>query len=165
MMRENAFQRPLVFHTLALAAILSVLGGIAAQTMQQMLRRGANQPQLDMADSYTRGITQVGDASKVIPPEHVDLEQSLQPVVVFYDDAGTGYLDRKLPVPPPGVFDFVRVNGAETVTWQPRPDVRLASVIRRIGGNHPGFLLTARSLGLLKSRRAFSGAWFLASGL
>ena len=49
MLRDDMLQRPLVFHTFALAVILTLLGGAPSVTMQQMLRRGANQPQIDMA--------------------------------------------------------------------------------------------------------------------
>lgn len=170
MVRENAFQRPLVLHTLALAAILSIVGGIAALTMQQMLRRGANQPQIDMAEWYGGEISAGEDPGNAIPPGYIDMERSLQPFVIFYDQqgrpgTGTGYLGQKLPVPPEGVFGFVRVNGSENVTWQPRPGVRLASVIRRIDGNHPGFLLTGRSLRIVEEQESLLwhmvfGIWF-----
>jgi hypothetical protein len=157
MLRDASLGRPLLFHTLALAFMLTVIGFVAAVTMQQMLRRGANQPQLDMASWYAGKIAAAGDAGKVIPPGRVDLASSLETFVIFYDDhgtpiSGTGYLDQKLPVPPPGVFDFVRGHDSEHVTWQPRPGVRLASVVQRVGGSTPGFVLTARSLRLVEEQ-------------
>ena len=88
--------------------------------------------------------------------------------MIFYDDQGkpgpgTGYLDQALPAPPSGVFDFVRSHGSETVTWQPRPGVRLASVIRRVNGKRPGFLLAARSLRLVEEQKAV--LWWMALGI
>ncbi|MFL6464517.1 MAG: hypothetical protein ACJ73N_08945 [Bryobacteraceae bacterium] len=37
-----------------------------------------------------------------------------------------GYLDQAVPVPPPGVFDYLRSHGSNKFTWQPRRDVRIA---------------------------------------
>ena len=67
------------------------------------------------------------------------------------DDVGepensTGHLDQAVPVPPPGVFDYLRSHGSNKFTWQPRRDVRIAVVARRVIGSHPGFLLFGRSL-------------------
>jgi hypothetical protein len=159
MMRESVRRSPLVFHTLALAAILTLMGGAASLTIDQMLRGGANQPQIDMVNYYVGEIASGEAPADVIPPGYVDLEHSLQPVVIFYDDQGkpgpgTGYLDQQPPTPPAGVFDFVRTHGSEKVTWQPRPGVRLASVVQRVNGKHPGFVLAARSLRLVEEQKA-----------
>jgi hypothetical protein len=136
--------------------------------IDQMLRRGADQPQVDMVSWYAGEITAGEDPANVIPPGYVDLESSLQPVVIFYDDQGrpgpgTGYLDQKLPTPPPGVFDYVRCKGSEKVTWQPRPGVRLASVIRRIDGKRPGFMLAARSLRVVEEQK--TTLWWMVLGI
>lgn len=168
MARDQFVQRPLVFHTLALAAILTLLGGAAALTMQNMLRGGANQPQIDMTEWYASEISAGEDPADVIPPGYVDLERSLQPFVIFYDDQGrpvkgTGYLDQKLPTPPSGVFDFVRGHRIEKVTWQPQPNVRLASVITRVNGKTPGFVLAARSLRLVERQESI--LWWMALGI
>jgi hypothetical protein len=168
MVRDIAWQRPLIYHTLVLAVILSFLGGAAAFVIDQMMRSGANQPQIDMVNWYA-GEIRAGEApDNVIPPGYVDLENSLQPFVIFYDDQGrpgpgTGYLDQALPVPPPGVFAFVRGHGSEKVTWQPRPGVRLASVIQRINGKTPGFVLAGRSLRLVEEEKSI--LWWMALGV
>jgi hypothetical protein len=52
MVRDSFLRWPLAFHTLALAAILTVIGGAASLTIDQMLRGGANQPQIDMVNYY-----------------------------------------------------------------------------------------------------------------
>jgi hypothetical protein len=116
MARDEVVQSPLVFHTLALAAIISLLGGGAALVIDQMMRVGAgNQPQMEMADWYVGEISAGEEPGNVIPPGYVDLERSLQPFVIFYDDQGrplrgTGYLDQKLPAPPPGVFELSKAS-------------------------------------------------------
>jgi hypothetical protein len=169
MMRDSIFKAPIAFHTAALALALTLLGGAAAVTMQQMLRRGADQPQIDMAQWYAREISAGEAPDNVIPPGYVDLERSLQPFVIFYDEQGkpgpaTGYLDQGVPTPPSGVFDFVRSHGSENVTWQPRPGVRIASVIRRVNSKAPGFILAGRSLRLVEEQesllwRMVLGGW------
>jgi hypothetical protein len=171
MLRESALKRPVFLYTLALAAVLTLLGGGAAITMQQMLRRGADQPQIEMAKWYTGEINSGEAPADVIPPGYVDLGRSLQPFVIFYDDRGTpgpgtGYLDQVLPAPPAGVFDFVRSHGVENITWQPRSGVRIASVVIRVNGKNPGFLLAGRSLRVVELqtsllRRMVIGGWIV----
>ncbi|HEU4413535.1 MAG TPA: hypothetical protein VFT65_02035 [Candidatus Angelobacter sp.] len=109
MLRHQASQRSITLYTMALAAVITVMGLAAAVTMQQMLRRGADQPQIDMTDRYVDQIAAGEAPASVIPQAYVDLQRSLQPVVIFYDDhgrpgPGTGYLDQSLPSPPAGVL-------------------------------------------------------------
>ena len=66
MIRQQAIARPIFFHALTLGLILTLWGGAAALTFQQMLRRGANQPQAQMADLYASEI-----ASGVKPDEAI----------------------------------------------------------------------------------------------
>ncbi len=175
MLRDFVFKAPIAFHTAALALALTLLGGAAAITMQQMLRRGGNQPQIDMAQWYAGEIGAGEEPGNVIPPGYVDLEQSLQPFVIFYDEQGnpgpgTGYLEQKIPAPPSGVFNFVRIHGSENVTWEPRPGVRVASVVRRINSKTPGFILAGRSLRLVEEQesllwRIVMGGWVVVMAL
>ena len=151
MLREQVLKQPIFFHALCLGLILTFLGGTAAVTFQQMLRRGANQPQIEMANFYASEIGSGEAPDDIIPTGYVDPERSLEPFVIFYDDQGrpqkaTGYLDQSAPVPPRGVFDYSRNHGSDTFTWQPRPQVRIATVVQRVTGPHPGFLLAGRSL-------------------
>jgi hypothetical protein len=169
MLRNRLRQRPIAFYTMTLALVLTLAGGVAAVTMQQMLRRGADQPQIDMADWYSGEISAGEAPADVIPPGYVDLERSLQPFVIFYDDqgkagVGTGYLDQSLPALPARVFDFARIHGSESITWQPRSNVRIASVIMHVTGKGSGFILAGRSLRVVEEqesllRRLVIGGW------
>lgn len=159
MLRNHLLQRPITFYTLALALVLTLAGGVAAVTMQQMLRRGADQPQIDMADWYSGEIGAGETPVNVIPSGYVDMERSLQPFVIFYDDqgkagVGTGYLDQSLPALPPGVFNFARIHGSERVTWQPIPGIRIASVIKHVTGKGSGFILAGRSLRIVEEQES-----------
>ena len=171
MIRDQAIGRPIFFHALTLGLILTVWGAAASLTFQQMLRRGVNQPQIQMAASYAAAIAAGGKPDIVIPPNNVNLEQSLEPFAIFYDDQGApitsnAHLNQVIPIPPPGVFLYLRSHATDTVTWQPQPTVRIAAVIHRVSGPNPGFLLAGRSLSMVEEqeslfwRMVFLG-WFL----
>jgi len=170
MLRAQILKQPIFLHTFALALIMTILGGAAAITMHGMLRRGANQPQAEMADFYSSEIFSGTSPEDAIPAGYIDLERNLQPFVIFYDEHGkpersTGYLGQAIPVLPPGVFQYARDHGSDVFTWQPRRGVRIAAVTRYIAGTRPGYILAGRSLRLteeyesLLRRMTFFG-WF-----
>jgi hypothetical protein len=151
MLREPSFKQAIYLHAVVLGLILTALGGAAAIVVQQMLRRGADQPQIQMADLYVSQLLSGEKPVDFASPKLVDIGQSLEPFVIFYNDGGqpenfTGHLDGTVPAPSSGVFDHLRSYSSSSFTWQPRPRVRIAAVARRIIGSHPGFLLVGRSL-------------------
>jgi hypothetical protein len=59
------------------------------------------------------------------------------------------------PAPPGGVLANVRQRGEERLTWQPvrgPAAVRIAAVIERVNGPHPGFVLAGRNMREVESR-------------
>jgi hypothetical protein len=159
MIRDEAIARPIFFHALTIGLILTLMGGSAAAAFHQMLRRGANQPQIQMAASYAAAIASGVKPEEAIPHNNIDLEQSLEPFAIFYDDQGVpttsnGHLNQAIPIPPPGVFNYLRSHDTDTVTWQPQPNVRIAAVIHRISGPNPGFLLAGRSLRMVEEQES-----------
>jgi hypothetical protein len=171
MIREQVLARPIFFHALTLGLLFTMLGGAASAVFQGMLRHGANQPQAQMAAFYASKIASGVNPDEAIPRNNVDIERSLEPFVIFYNDQGapntaTGYLNQAIPTLPPGVFHYLRTHSTDTVTWQPQSNVRIAAVIHRITGPNPGFLLTGRSLRVVEEQEdlfwkmAFSG-WFI----
>jgi hypothetical protein len=169
--RRQVVRQPIVFHTVGLILALTVLGAVAAVAMQQMLRRGANQPQEQMVELYSSKLAGGAAPQDVIPAGRIDLANSLEPFLTFYDEHGqplrsNGFLDSASPIPPPGVFDYMRANGSDTLTWQPRPGVRIAMVGRRVDGPTPGFLLVGRSMRVVEEyedtlRRMVLAGWVL----
>ena len=51
-----------------------------------------------------------------------------------------------MPTLPSGVFDYVRKNGQDRITWQPEPGVRSAVIVTRVTGTKPGFMMAGRSM-------------------
>jgi hypothetical protein len=159
MFRNELVARPIFFHTLAVAAILTICGAGAALTCQQMLRRGADQPQIQMAQSYASALQAGGSLEKTLPPVHVDIQNSLEPFAIFYNSDGqpvgsTGQLNQSVPTPPSGVFRYTRTHSFDKITWQPGAGVRIAAVVQRVDGPHPGFILTGRSLRLVEEQES-----------
>lgn len=62
-----------------------------------------------------------------------DLAKNPVPFVIIYDKqgkavGGSGYLDSKLAVAPKGMLQHAKTNRNNIVTWQPKDNVRIASV-------------------------------------
>jgi hypothetical protein len=121
---------------------------VIAVVVQQDLRQGADDPQIQMAeDAVTRLDAGVPPRTLVDGPA-VDLGASLAPFLVIYDSAGNvvatnGRLDGRAPVPPQGVLSTATQTGMDRVTWQPRPGVRMAIVVLPWAG---GTVVAGRSL-------------------
>ena len=143
-------------YTAGLAICLTFMGLAAAVTVQQMLRRGADQPQRQMVDYYSDKLAASPHVAAVAVRDlgalkKEDLAWSLAPFVVIYDEHGnprgaTAFLDSSVPVLPAGVFKYVRNFGREAFTWSPQPGVRIAAVVRHVTGPQSGFVLAGRSL-------------------
>ena len=179
-MLRDTFARPaLVFNALVLAAISTVLALALYSIPQQVLRQGANDPQLQLAGDLVARLEQGIAPSEAVPAGSIDMARSLAPFVIAYDAGGhplasQAQLNGGIPVPPSGVFDYVRGHGEERVSWQPIlgnvHGVRIAAVVQRVDGAHPGFVLAGRSLREVEAReqqvQQMAGlAWLAMMGL
>ncbi|HUN83831.1 MAG TPA: hypothetical protein VMU48_05595 [Terracidiphilus sp.] len=164
MVRESLARPVLVFNALVLAAIATGVALALYAIPQQVLRQSLNDPQIqmvgDLAAKLERG---VAPAQAVPEGPPIDMARSLAPFVIVYDDQGhpvasQATLDGSVPVPPMGVFDYVRSHGQERVSWQPIlgrvGGVRIAAVVQRIGGVHPGFVLAGRNMREVEMRES-----------
>jgi hypothetical protein len=175
MTRDAAIRRPILYHALTLGLILTLMGGAAAVTMQQMLRRGADHPQIEMGRRYAHDLAAGQKPEDLLPADRIDLQSSLEPFAIFYTDNGapiasSASLNDAVPAPPAGVFGYARTYQLNTLTWQPQPGVRIASVLRHVDGANPGFVLTGRSLRLVEQqedalRRGTFITWFILMAL
>ena len=136
---------------LPLAVAITGVCGLVYVTSQQMLRLGANEPQVQIAQDWAAALAQGGAADSIGKSTKVDIAASLSPFVLVYDDAGklvasSGLLHEIAPTVPAGVLEYARGHGENRVTWQPEPGVRVALVVERYGGAVPGFVAAGRSL-------------------
>lgn len=147
--------------SLPLAAVATIICLLVFVTVQQSLRIGANDPQIQMAEDAVRALERGEAIDKVLPAGKVEIERSLAPFLVLYDAdgrpiAGSGLLHGQPAAPPAGVFTYVSQRGEERVTWQPEPGVRLASVVLRTTATPAAFVLAARSLREVEKREAYT---------
>jgi hypothetical protein len=161
-MLRDTFARPaLLFNALILAGISTVLAQALYSIPQQVLRLGANDPQVQLAGDLVARLEQGIAPSEAVPAGSVDMARSLAPFVIAYDAQGRplasqAQLNGSVPVPPLGIFDYVRQHGEERVSWQPilgrTHGLRIAAVVQRVGGAHPGFVLAGRSMREVEDR-------------
>ncbi|HLY42049.1 MAG TPA: hypothetical protein VKR52_12625 [Terracidiphilus sp.] len=164
MVRESLARPVLVFNALVLAGIASGVALALYAIPQQVLRQGLNDPQIQMAGDVAARLEHGGTPNETVPQgEQVDMAQSLAPFVIVYDEQGhplasQAVLNGAVPAPPSGVFDYVRQHGEERVSWQPVRGsqtvngVRIAAVVERVSGAHPGFVLAGRNMREVEAR-------------
>lgn len=140
-----------------LAFIITALSGLIYLTGQQILRLGANDPQIQISEDIAGRLGQ----SATFPPfpssNAIDIAKSLNTFIMILDDQGkqiysSASLDGKLPSVPSGVFDYARSHNQSRITWQPKPNVRSAIVITKFGDKSKGFALVGRSLREVEER-------------
>jgi hypothetical protein len=136
-----------------------VLCALVYVAVQQVLRHSANDPQIQLVEDTSQLLSNGESPEKVVPTTTVDLGKSLAPFLIVFDATGepvhsSGLLHGKMPRLPAGVIDYVRKHREDRVTWQPEPQVRIASIIRSYGGAKPGFVLAGRSLREVEKREA-----------
>ncbi len=130
--------------------VVTIVLGFTGVAVQQSLRQSANDPQIQAVESLVKATT----TPKVEP---IDISTSLGTFFIVVDKdlkpiAYSGMLDGKTPVPPAGVFDYVKTHGENRVTWEPKKGVRIAAVIMKMNGENTGYALVGRSLREVEKR-------------
>jgi len=133
---------------LSAIAIVSVIMGLLYAIVQQNYRSSADDPQVQILHDL-RNDLQKGKALAF--DDSIELETSLSIFREAYDKNGnplqsTGYLNGKVPRIPKGVFEYARTNGEHWITWQPQPNVRMATGIIHVNGAPIAYLVVGRSL-------------------
>jgi hypothetical protein len=141
----------ILFYWAAFMVVITFLSGLVYITAQQLLRHSANDPQIQLAEDSAASLTQGQKPQAVLPANQINMENSLAPYVIIFDEKGqpvasSAQLDGATPVVPGGVFDYTRQTGEDRFTWQPKAGVRSAAVMTHFGGASPGFVLAGRSL-------------------
>ena len=154
---------------LPFAMVISAFCLLAYATVQQALRQGLNDPQIQMAEDTAYALNNGATADSVITGTKVEMSRSLAPFIDIYDSsgkamAGSGLLNGQLPDYPKGALDTAKQKGDNRVTWQPNADVRIASVV--VPYNN-GFVIAGRNMREVEQRESqtemFAGVtWILA---
>ena len=138
---------------LGAAVIITVVYLTIAATVQHLLRIGANDPQIQMAEDGAARLGQGEPATNLLGGD-VDVATSLAPFLIIYDVDGrvvasSARLRGTTPTLPVGVLHQTSPGNENRLTWQPRPGVRLASVVVASG---KGYVLSGRSLREVEQR-------------
>lgn len=133
---------------LPLAIATAGLCGLVYLTVQQSLRLGGNDPQIQMAEDSASALNSGASIDSIIPAAKVEIADSLAVFLIVFDDSGkilasSATLHGAVPTYPVGVLDYTRQHGEDRVTWQPENGVRMATVVVRYD---QGFVLAGRSL-------------------
>lgn len=139
--------------------------------VQQDIRRGANDPQIQIAEDTAAILDSGAPITSAVPPFRVDIARSLTPYIIVFDksaspSAATAQLDGQIPKVSSGVFKYVTKYGQEWFTWEPKTGVREAVVLKKYSG---GFVLAGRSIREVEKRELWiemmvAGAWLFTLG-
>jgi hypothetical protein len=137
-----------------LAVAVTGVSAAVYGVVQQDLRQGANDPQIEMAEDAAARLDGGAAPAAILPTEPVELSSSLRPYVMVFDRsrelvASSATLNTQPPPFPPSVFDNLGGKGQDRITWQPAPGVRSATVVQSWRG---GFVVVGRSLRLVEER-------------
>lgn len=142
------------------AAAVVIVSAVSLYVVAQHIQRTtANDPQYELARDAAADLILGEEPALVVTGVPVDITQSLAPFTVIYDTEGdvlatnaTG-VEEDFLTPPLEMLNEARSDGINEVTWQPRKDLRYASVIQHWRGElGEGTVLVARSLELVEKR-------------
>jgi hypothetical protein len=141
---------------LPFAVVISAFCLLVYASVQQALRNGLNDPQIQMAEDTAYALDRGTTIEALVPAEQVEMSRSLTPFIVVFDNNGkpiasSGLLNGDLPQVPQGVFDSAKQNGSNRVTWQPASSVRIAAVVTPYKG---GFVLAGRNMREVEQRES-----------
>ena len=143
--------RTIFFPHVTAAILVSGIILLVYTSVQQEYRTGANDPQIQIARDAVSRLKQGKPLNEIMPADTIDLGQSLGIFMQFYDAKNNlllsnGFDGSKAPTVPPGVLDYAKENNEYMVSWQPSPNVRMASVVIYTGADKAAYVLVGRSL-------------------
>jgi hypothetical protein len=136
---------------LPMALVITLFCGLLYVVTQQLVRIGANEPQVAIAGDVASVLQAGADPKAILGSQSLDISTSLSPFVMIFDESGTpvastAELNGKVPSIPKGVFDYTLIHSEDRITWQPQLGVRSATIVRHYSGAKSGFVLVGRSL-------------------
>ena len=141
---------------LPFAVVITAFCALAYATVQQALRQGLNDPQIQLAEDTAYALNNGATIDSVISGSKVEMSSSLAPFIDIYDAngkavAGSGLLAGQLPDYPKGALESAKQTGENRVTWQPNSDLRIASVV--VPYNN-GFVVAGRNMREVEQRES-----------
>ncbi len=112
-----------------------------------------------MAEDAATALKKGKSPAEIVGQEPINMATSLAPFLIIYDGNGkplasSATLDNEIPTLPDGVYAYAKQFGSNRLTWQPRPDVRNATVTVYYAGQQSGFVLAGRSLREVEKRES-----------
>ena len=137
---------------LLLVVTISCVLGVVYWVVQQDMRIGANDSQIQMAEDTASALQ--SNKQITFSQENIDISQSVAPFIMTFDANGNlrsseAVLNGKAPVVPSGIFSFAKSNGEDRLTWQPEKGVRIAAVVVPYTN---GFVLAGRNIREVEKR-------------
>lgn len=153
-----------------MAAIATLFSGLIYVPIQQSIRLGANNPQIGIAEDLAATLAGGADPTVAAGSKKVDIAHSLETFIIIFDASGnplnsSAELNGQTPVPPVGVLERAKLSGKNSITWQPKPGVRSAIVVRYFRGINEGYVLVGRSLAQVEQEIRDVGTKIIASWL
>lgn len=140
---------------LPFAVISTILCGLLYISIQQILRLGANDPQIQIAEDAVSDLKKGQTPANLISSlKQIEMEESLAPFIILYDEnekpvESSASLNGRIPSPPVGVFEIVKLKQSERFTWEPKKGVKEAAIMIK---SSQGFVLAGRSLREVEKR-------------
>ncbi len=152
--------KTIIKYWLIIAVIVTGLSWLIYAVVQQDIRQSADDPQIQIAEDSATMLADGRRIQDVMPVGTVDIAKSLATYLIVFDSTGkpiasSARLSGQIPTIPAGVFDAVRQNGEDRITWQPQSGVRSAVVVTQFKGANSGFVLAGRSLREVEKREDF----------
>ncbi len=140
----------LFYHYIPLVLIATITCGLVYVTAQQIVRQGANDPQIQIAEDDASDLATAGQSTPHLV-QSINPIHSLQPFVILYDQNGnilsTNATDTNLLQMPKSIFSNIESRGEDRFTWEPQDGLRFAAVIVRVPSKSTKeYVLVARSL-------------------
>jgi hypothetical protein len=149
-----------VRYWIPIAVAVTALCGLVYIAAQQEYRMSLNDPQLQLAQDGALRLVDGAQPKDVGSPAKVDIAASLASWVMVYDASGKpisggAQLEGKPPVLPQGVYAYAREHGEDRISWQPRRDVRQATIVEFWRGKSgTGFVVAGRNMREVEGRIA-----------
>lgn len=150
------------YRALAIFINLTVLATVIFATVflsvQQSYRTNANDPQIEVVGQVEDVIKQDVPLDAIVSEaEQINMAESLSLFVMIFDNnrqlvGSSATLDGQPPTPADNVFSVAKEQGESRFTWEPKPGVRIAAVLKAV--DDKAFVLAGRSLKEISNREA-----------